>query len=77
MKYILQLKENETRNIEKWTLEKMVTDQGIQELTIGVDKLKDELAKTHKDAERWQSKCEAAGISITPEELASENSRSR
>ena len=70
VKYILQLKENESRNIEKWTLEKMLTDQAIAELTTGVDKLKDELFKSHEDSDRWRSKFEAANGSPNPEETS-------
>ena len=35
--YIRQLKENETRNIEKWTLEKLLMDQAMQELQHTID----------------------------------------
>ncbi|CAG8541947.1 14750_t:CDS:2 [Acaulospora morrowiae] len=42
VQYIQQLKENEAANIEKWTLEKLLTDQAIQELQTQVDMLKSE-----------------------------------
>lgn len=35
--YIRQLKENETRNIEKWTLEKLLMDQAMGELQATID----------------------------------------
>ncbi|KAL9098528.1 MAG: hypothetical protein Q9163_005827 [Psora crenata] len=61
VQYITQLKDNETRNIEKWTLEKLLTDQAIQELSASVDKLKDEVRKAREEAERWRIKAEEAG----------------
>ncbi|KAL9632353.1 MAG: hypothetical protein Q9164_005370 [Protoblastenia rupestris] len=62
VQYITQLKDNETRNIEKWTLEKLLTDQAIQELSTSVDKLKDEVRKAREEAERWRIKAEEAGV---------------
>jgi hypothetical protein len=35
--YIRQLKENEARNIEKWTLEKLLMDQAMGELQATID----------------------------------------
>ena len=62
VQYITQLKDNETRNIEKWTLEKLLTDQAIQELSSSVDKLKEELRRARDEAERWRIKAEEAGV---------------
>ncbi|KAK9721069.1 basic helix-loop-helix protein [Basidiobolus ranarum] len=42
VQYIQQLKENESTNIEKWTLEKLLTDQAINELSNQVEMLKEE-----------------------------------
>ena len=77
VQYITQLKENETTNIEKWTLEKMLTDQAIAELTSSVDKLRDELNKTRREAERWKARSEAAGVDVDAEEEAAEQTRGR
>lgn len=78
VQYITQLKENESSNIEKWTLEKMLTDQAIAELTSSVDKLRDELNKTRREAERWKARCKAAGVDVdTEEEAAAEQARGR
>ena len=77
VQYITQLKDNESTNIEKWTLEKMLTDQAIAELTTSVDKLKEELAKTRREAERWRNRCEAAGVDVDAEEAAAETGRGR
>ena len=62
VQYITQLKENETRNIEKWTLEKLLTDQAIAELSSSVERLKNELTAAYKEAERWKKTCLDAGL---------------
>ncbi|KAL9123585.1 MAG: hypothetical protein Q9217_006996, partial [Psora testacea] len=64
VQYITQLKDNETRNIEKWTLEKLLTDQAIQELSANIDKLKEELRKAREEADRWRIKAEEAGVDM-------------
>ena len=55
----------------------MLTDQAIQELTSSVDKMKEELARSRRDAERWRAKAEAAGLVISSEETMSEAPRPR
>lgn len=62
VQYITQLKDNEKKNIEKWTLEKMLTDQAISELSMSVDKLKEELSRANKDAAKWKKRCEDNGL---------------
>lgn len=62
VEYITQLKDNETRNIEKWTLEKLLTDQAISELSSSVDRLKEELQHTHREVARWRTTCQNAGL---------------
>ncbi|KIH88320.1 bHLH factor, other [Sporothrix brasiliensis 5110] len=49
--FITQLKENETQNIEKWTLEKLLTEQAIAELSASNDKLKAELERLYSELE--------------------------
>ncbi|KAI8149600.1 hypothetical protein BJV82DRAFT_573897 [Fennellomyces sp. T-0311] len=49
--YIRQLKESETNALEKWTLEKLLTDQAMNELSRQVDTLKAELDQTRKENE--------------------------
>ncbi|KAJ1959385.1 basic helix-loop-helix protein [Dispira parvispora] len=46
--YIRQLKENEATNVEKWTLEKLLTEQAINELSAQVDMLKAENEQLRK-----------------------------
>ena len=61
VQYITQLRDNEKKNIEKWTLEKMLTDQAISELSMSVDKLKDELSRAQKEAAKWKKGCQDNG----------------
>ena len=60
VQYIQQLKENEAQNIEKWTLEKLLTEQAIAELTTSNDKLKQECERAWREAETWKKSCLAA-----------------
>lgn len=54
VQYIQQLKENESHNIEKWTLEKLLTDQAMAELQQTNEKLKLELERAWREAEAWK-----------------------
>jgi hypothetical protein len=69
--YISQLKENEQKNIEKWTLEKLLLDQAITELSSSGDRLKadlNEAVRQRNESERqndlYKSACERAGITV-------------
>lgn len=62
VQFITQLKENETQNIEKWTLEKLLTEQAIQELSQSNDKLKQEVDRLYREKEMWKSIAESAGL---------------
>lgn len=66
VQFITQLKENETQNIEKWTLEKLLTDQAISELSQSCDKFKAECQRAWTEVEIWKKACQNAGI--VPEE---------
>jgi len=55
VQYIQQLKENEAANIEKWTLEKLLTDQAIQELQSQVDMFKSENGRLRDELEELQN----------------------
>lgn len=63
--FITQLKENEAQNIEKWTLEKLLTEQAITELSASNDKYKSECERAWREAEHWKKMCEEAGL-ISP-----------
>lgn len=52
--YIQQLKENEANNIEKWTLEKLLTDQAISELSAANQKLKAECDRLWREVNVWK-----------------------
>ncbi|OWB56672.1 hypothetical protein B5S28_g2583 [[Candida] boidinii] len=54
VEYIKRLKENENTNIEKWTLEKLITDQAVNELANSNEKLKIELEKAYREIEHWK-----------------------
>ncbi|KAF2478684.1 hypothetical protein BDY17DRAFT_258145 [Neohortaea acidophila] len=64
VQFIKQLKENETQNIEKWTLEKLLTEQAIAELSGSCDKLKTECQRAWKECEQWKQAAQKAGVSI-------------
>lgn len=62
VQFITQLKENEAQNIEKWTLEKLLTEQAISELSASCDKFKSECQRAWAELEVWKSACEGAGV---------------
>ncbi|KAF1827517.1 uncharacterized protein K489DRAFT_310418 [Dissoconium aciculare CBS 342.82] len=64
VQFITQLKENETQNIEKWTLEKMLTEQAIAELSSSCDKLKNECQRAWAECEQWKTAAQKAGVTI-------------
>ncbi|KAI5965891.1 CBF1 [Candida pseudojiufengensis] len=54
--YIKRLKENENNNIEKWTLEKLLTEQAVSELSASNEKLKHELERAYREIEILKEK---------------------
>ncbi|GAB1726527.1 hypothetical protein NU195Hw_g2452t1 [Hortaea werneckii] len=68
VQFITQLKENETQNIEKWTLEKLVTEQALTELSSSCDKLKVECQRAWTECEQWKKAAQKAGVSIEPQD---------
>jgi transcriptional regulator CBF1 len=71
VQFITQLKENETQNIEKWTLEKLLTEQAIAELSSSCDKLKAECQRAWRECEGWKRAAQRAGVnSIEGDEKA-------
>lgn len=62
VEYITQLKTNETRNLEKWTQEKMLTEGIVQELSTSVDSLKLELERARREASAWRKIAVDAGL---------------
>lgn len=62
--FITQLKEAEAQNIEKWTLEKLLTEQAIAELSSSNDKLKSELDRVYGELDMWKRSALEAGASV-------------
>jgi hypothetical protein len=67
VQFITQLKENEQQNIEKWTLEKLLTEQAITELSASCDKFKAECSRAWDECNIYKRTCEANGI--IPDEI--------
>lgn len=66
VQFIQQLKENEANNIEKWSFEKLLTEQAIAELTstnerlvADIEKLKAECERAWREADTWKKSCQA------------------
>ncbi|KAI1431939.1 hypothetical protein GGR50DRAFT_689344 [Xylaria sp. CBS 124048] len=62
--YITQLRQNEAQNIEKWTLEKLLTEQAIQELSTSNDKLKTECERAYRELTMWKNVAQNAGLEL-------------
>lgn len=62
VQYIQQLKENEASNIEKWTMEKLLTEQAISDLSARNEKLQKECERAWREAETWKKTCLQAGV---------------
>ncbi|KAF5138742.1 Transcriptional regulator CBF1 [Metarhizium anisopliae] len=60
--FISQLRENEEQNVEKWTLQKLLTDQAITELNTCNTKLKDECQRLYRELETWKRVAQNAGL---------------
>lgn len=70
VQFIQQLKENESQNIEKWTLEKLLTEQAISELSITCDKLKGQRESIRLELDAWKRCAERAGVRPIPADHA-------
>lgn len=62
VQYIQQLKDNEETNLEKWTLEKMLTDQAIQELSSHVERADQTNKRATAELEAWKQAALKAGV---------------
>lgn len=67
--FITQLKENESQNIEKWTLEKLLTEQAIAELSQSNDKLKNECERLYRELEEWKRLAQNAGLQLPQQKV--------
>jgi transcriptional regulator CBF1 len=74
VQYIGQLKENEQANIEKWTLEKLLLDQALGELSNQNDRFKAEIDDLTQEKEAYKALCEENELELPemkiPEEEA-------
>ena len=70
VQFIQQLKETESQNIEKWTLEKLLTEQAISELSGSCDKLKEERNRAWVELEAWKRCAERAGLQPSEDDMA-------
>ncbi|KIV99915.1 uncharacterized protein PV09_08442 [Verruconis gallopava] len=64
VQYIGQLKEAETTNLEKWTLEKLLLDQAINELSQTCDRLKADYQKAWEEKEAYRQACEEHNLTV-------------
>lgn len=68
VEYIRELREAEAEHMEKWTLEKLLSEQAISEYSATNDKLKNELELAWREVAAWKKACTDAGI-MKPAEL--------
>lgn len=67
VRYITKLKEDEQQAVEKWTLEKLLTEQAISELSSSNDKLKEQVDRVYRDLEAWKKVAQDNGLGIDEE----------
>lgn len=70
VQYISQLRQNETKNIEKWTLEKLLTDQAIEELDGSVTKMKAELDRAYGEIKRLEAQLRSRELDVRADDDA-------
>ena len=80
VQYIHHLKENEARNIEKWTLEKLLMDQAMGDLQAQLEEVKrmwdeERMARTRLEAELDALKNASGGPTTKDESSASAKKR--
>lgn len=64
VRYITKLKEDEQQAVEKWTLEKLLTEQAISELSSSNDKLKEQVDRVYRELEAWKKVAQDNGLNI-------------
>jgi len=60
--YIQQLQDNERQSSKNLGYEKMTLEQALREVTVQNDKLKAEIQRSWKEAEKWELRCREAGL---------------
>lgn len=64
--YIQKLKETESANIDKWTLQKLLSEQNQSRLTTANERLQDELGRAYKEIESLRQRLREAGVDAEP-----------
>ncbi|CAE6390795.1 unnamed protein product [Rhizoctonia solani] len=75
VQYIHDLKENEARNIEKWTLEKLLMDQAMGDLQAQLDEMRQRLDEERQ--KREQAEAQLAEVLRTQQERGGEEPSSK
>lgn len=70
--FIKKLKEKEESLVNKWTLEKIITDQAISELANSNEKLKSELEKAYREIEQRKNVLESFVSLVSKQDNSSE-----
>ncbi|KAJ2646497.1 basic helix-loop-helix protein [Coemansia sp. RSA 1250] len=63
VEYIARLRANEEKNIEKWTIDKLLADQAISELTTKVEELKSENKRLREQVQSLGGEVEEPSVS--------------
>ncbi|CCF58011.1 hypothetical protein KAFR_0D03630 [Kazachstania africana CBS 2517] len=71
--YIEKLKETENANIEKWTLQKLLSEQSASQLVAANEKLQEELGNAYKEIEHLKRQLKKHGILDTEETATGSN----
>lgn len=64
--FIQELKNNESQHLERWTFEKLVTEQALRELSASNDELKRECERAYKELNTIRQIAEDAGVKLPP-----------
>lgn len=64
--FIQELKTNEAQHLERWTFEKLVTEQALRELSASNDELKRECERAYKELNSIRQIAEEAGVKLPP-----------
>lgn len=66
--YIQKLKETESANIDKWTLQKLLSEQNQSRLTSANERLQEELGKAYKEIELLKATIARSGVGLESQE---------
>lgn len=60
--YIRELQENQRQTSKSSGVEKMVVEEALREVTLQNEKLKAEIQRSWREAEKWEYRCRDAGL---------------